>query len=64
MILIKSYMNSGLANTVKKEQNFIVSMTDANSNKERELQDVGGKEIHCELLLDDTDVDLEIDAGS
>ena len=49
---------------LKKEKNFIMSMTNINSNKERELQDVGDQEIHCEPLLDYIDVDLETDTGS
>ena len=45
--------------------------TDDSSNKEREVQDVGDKDIMHELLLDDIDMvmlmnegDIEIDTGS
>ena len=33
MNLIKSHTKSGLANTIKKEKNLIVSMTDVNRNE-------------------------------
>ena len=47
MKLIKSHMKSGLANTIKrKKKNLIASLTDTNSNKEREVQDVGHEDIH------------------
>ena len=49
---------------LKKEKNFIMSMTNINSNKGRELQDVGDQEIHCKPLLDYIDVDLQIDTRS
>ena len=58
MNLIKSLAKSFLANRqLKKKKNLTVSRTDNNSNKEREVQDVGDEDIMYEPLLDDIDVE-------
>ena len=41
-----------------------MSITDTNSNKESELQDMGDEEIHCKPLLNYIDGNLEIETGS
>ena len=54
MNLIKSLAKSGSANGQLKEKNLRVSRTDDSNNiMEREVQDVGEKDILYELLLDD-----------
>ena len=57
--------------TVKKKKNLTESRTDDSSNKERKVQDEGGKDILYEPLLDDINVEtlmnegtFEIDMGS
>ena len=57
MDFIKSHTNSGLANTIKKGMNLIVSMNDAKRSKEREVRDVGDEDILHEPLLDDIDLE-------
>ena len=51
MNLIKSLVNSILSNTQLKKKCLTLSRTEDSSNKEREVQDVGSKEIMYELLF-------------
>ena len=54
MNLIQSLAKSISATTqLKEKNNFTVSRTDDSSNKEREVQDMGDKNIMYELLLGD-----------